>query len=474
MSFASDITFKKHQTSVVKRARCSNLLLAHDPGLGKTLSILKIFDNERKSFVLTPGPNKNRRFRMLVVCPILVISNAWIPQIEEHTFFIYSVIYNTKPKLRLEALRKDADIYLINPDQFKILSEEIREVDFNMLVIDESSCLKSNTTDMTKCTLSFAGFRSKNYKKASYVTHRYCLSGTPAPNGRHEYWGQVNFVQPELLNTNFYAFRDKFFYSINIGPGLRKWEFKKSMVREFETTIAPAVDVALNEEVQDWPESTDIYYTTPLSNKEKAAYTSMKEELVLEIGDVEVLSQYQITKLQKLRELACGFVFDIDKNVHWIVKKTAKDIALLELMDKLAGRSVVIWADFRPLYPHIRDLLKGKCEIVDKKYGDPVKVLDDFTAGRIKTIVVNPASCGHGIDGWQNVASEAIYYTDNWSWELRRQSSDRLNRIGQTNKVTNYHIVSEGTIDRVLLQATNDKRKLSDSILRHFKEGFDK
>jgi len=460
----SNIVLKHHQIVAIERAKSENLLLDHEPGLGKTLTILKIFDDKHQL-----APN----MKMMVVCPILVISNAWIPHIEKYTDFTYSVVYSTNPKERLENLRKQAEIYLINYDQFKILAEDIRTTGIEMLVIDESSKLKDNRSTITKCTLSFAGFRSKKYSKTSYIPHRYGLTGLPAPNGRAEYWGQISYVQPGLLNPNFYAFRDKFFYSVNVGPGLRKWEFKKSMAKEFETTIAPAIDVALKKDIQDWPELLDIEYTTVLSAKEQAAYTTMKEELALEIGDIEILSQYQMTKLQKLRQLACGFIFDADKNVHWIVNKTAKDFALLELIEKLAGRSIVIWADFRPLYSHIQDVLKGCCRIVDKEFDDPKKVLKDFVAGRTKTIIANPASCGHGVDGWQKVASEAIYYTDNWSWEIRKQSGDRLDRMGQNNRVTNYHIVSKNTIDPLLLKKTTDKKILSDAILRHLKEKFD-
>lgn len=451
----------QHQKDIISKAKGHNLLLAWDCGTGKTLAMLEILKSLHR-----PG------FKVLVVCPILVISNAWVDHIENFTDFTYSIVHNTKPEKRITALRADANIYLINYEQFKSLSEEIRGMNFDMLIIDESSKLKANGTAITKCSLSFAGIRSKNYPRPSIVPHRYCLSGTPSPNGRHEYWGQVNFLQPGLLHPNYFVFRDQFFYSIPIGPGLKKWEFKKSKIAEFESTIAPAVDVALKDDCLDLPEMLDVYYTTELSNKEIFAYAKMKEELVLELGDITVLSQYQITKIQKLRQLACGFVFDNEKNVHWIVDKTAKDFALLELMEKLAGRSVVIWADFRPLYSHIRDLIGGECGIVDKEYGDPKQVLKDFTAGKIKVIVANPASCGHGINQWQNVASESIYYTNNWSWELRKQTGDRLHRIGQQNKVTNYHIVSRSTVDVILLSKTTSKKDQSDAILKHLKKGI--
>jgi SNF2 family DNA or RNA helicase len=254
-----------------------------------------------------------------------------------------------------------------------------------------------------------------------------------------------------------------------MGPGMRKWVFKDHTAEEFNTTMAPAIDVVRKSDALDLPSVVDQYYNIDLSSKEAEAYRQMKEELVLEFGDTMILSQYQITKIQKLRQLACGFVFDQEHNDHWIVDKTSKDDALLELLDKLAGRSVVIWADFRPLYEHIYLLLGKKCGIIDKKFGNPDDVLRDFVSGRVKTIVANPASCGHGIDGWQDVASEAIYYTDNWSLEYKEQSAGRLDRMGQKNKVTNYHIVAKGTVDPLICQKVETKKQLSDLVLNHLR-----
>lgn len=476
-----------HQKNVIERARSTNLLLAHDPGTGKTLSILEIFRYKRRDSMRFSGvlrghiaegqyvPHSEEHFKpfnMLVICPIRCIENAWIPQIEKFTDFTYSVVYDTKPKARREKLKVEADIYLVNTAQFKILSEDIRAKNFDILVIDESSCMKNHKSAITKCILSFAGIKSKNYQKTSTVPHRYCMSGTPAPNDRDEYWAQINFVQSGLFHQNFYAFRDRFFYSIPMGPGMRKWVFKNYMADEFTTTMAPAIDVVRKADALDLPLVTDQYYNIDLSSKEAEAYRQMREELVIELGDVLVLSQFQITKIQKLRQLACGFVFDLDHKDHWIVGKyglTSKDEVLLELLEKLSGRSVVIWVDFRPLFSHLSLLLGKKCGIIDKEYGDPDEVLGKFVSRELKIIIANPASCGHGIDGWQDVASEAIYYTNNWSLEKTEQSAGRLDRMGQKNKVTNYHIVAKDTVDNLICQKVRDKKILSDMVLNHLR-----
>lgn len=492
----------QHQKAAIKRARGVNLLLAHEPGTGKTLSILEIFREKRErtsrtaviydefvsseevariakmnlsGIVLVNDPAKIKeikmgdKLKMLVVCPILCIENAWIPQIQKFTDFTYSVIYDKSPKRRLEKLHSNADIHLVNTAQFKILSNAIREQHYDMLVVDESSCMKNHKSITTKCLLSFAGIRSKNYQNPVTIPHRYCMSGTPAPNDRNEYWAQITFCQFGLFHQNFFAFRDRFFYSIPMGPGMRKWVFKNHMATEFETTMAPAIDVVRKNDALDLPGIVDQYYNVDLSKIEADKYKQMKEELVVEFGDVTVLSQYQITKIQKLRQLACGFVFDLDHKDHWVVDKTSKDEVLLEILDKLAGRSVVIWVDFRPLFLHLHLLLGKKCGIIDKAYGDPEHTLKDFASGKLKIIVANPASCGHGIDGWQNVASEAIYYTDNWSLEKTEQSSGRLDRMGQKNKVTNYHIVARDTVDSLICQKVQDKKKLSDMVLNHLR-----
>lgn len=452
------IKLMNHQIAGIKRARTTNLLLAWEPGTGKTLAALEIF---REKWV--PG------FKALVVCPILTIKNAWVGEIEKFTNFSISIVYDVKPKKRRENLRVEADIYLINKEQFKILSEEIRTKNFDMFILDESSCLKNHKSAITKCALSFAGIRSKNYQKTSVVPHRYCLSGTPAPNDRSEFWPQVTFVQPGLFHQNFFAFRDKFFYSISMGPAMRKWVFKNHTATEFETTMAPAVDVVRKADALDLPEVTEVYYNIDLSSKEMEAYRQMKETLVVEFEGVTVLSQYLITKIQKLRQLACSFIFDLDHKDHWITPKTSKDVALLELLEKLAGRSAVIWVDFRPLFSHLKELLGDRCEIMDKAYGDPEEALRKFVAEETKIIIANPASAGHGINYWQDVASEAIYYTSNWSYELRTQSSGRLDRIGQKNKVTNFHLVARDTVDSLICQKVQDKKKLSDMVLNHLR-----
>lgn len=452
------IKLMDHQIAGIKRARTTNLLLAWEPGLGKTLAALEIF---REKWV--PG------FKALVVCPILTIKNAWVDHIEKFTEFTYSIIYSVKPKKRRENLQVEADIYLINKEQFKILSEDIRVKNFDMIILDESSGIKNHKSAITKCSISFAGIRSKNYPKPTTVPHRYCLSGTPSPNGREEFWGQITFCQPGLFHTNFYPFRDRFFYSISMGPGMRKWIFKDHTATEFETTMKPAIDVVRKADALDLPPVVDQYYNIDLSSKEMAAYKQMKETLVLEFEGVMVLSQYQITKIQKLRQLACSFVFDQDHKDHWVVDKTAKDDALLELLDKLSGRSVVIWVDFRPLFSHLSLLLNEKCVILDQQYGSPEEALRKFRAEEVKIIIANPASAGHGINGWQNVASEAIYYTSNWSYELRTQSSGRLDRIGQKNKVTNFYLIAKNTVDSLICQKVESKKQLSDLVLNHLR-----
>ncbi len=100
----------------------------------------------------------------------------------------YSVVVGAE-KERIETLKKDADIYIINRENVKWLVEKSNvPFEFDMVVIDELSYFKN--------------WNSKRFKSFMQVIPRVKrivgLTGTPSPNGMMDYlhslsaftWGQ--------------------------------------------------------------------------------------------------------------------------------------------------------------------------------------------------------------------------------------------------------------------------------------------
>ena len=63
-------------------------------------------------------------------------------------------------------------------------------------------------------------------------------------------------------------------------------------------------------------------------------------------------------------------------------------------------------------------------------------------------------------------ASNVMYFSNNYSLELRQQSEDRAHRIGQKNNVTYIDLMVPGSVDEKIIKALLSKRDLANEILK--------
>ena len=76
----------------------------------------------------------------------------------------------------------------------------------------------------------------------------------------------------------------------------------------------------------------------------------------------------------------------------------------------------------------------------------------------------NPASIGRGVTLIET--SDVIYYTNSHNGEHRWQSEDRCHRLGQAAECVRYvNLVAENTVDRRIIAALQDKKKLEAVVL---------
>ena len=85
-----------------------------------------------------------------------------------------------------------------------------------------------------------------------------------------------------------------------------------------------------------------------------------------------------------------------------------------------------------------------------------MKTLSDFFVG-------NPKTGGYGLT--LTSSHTVVYYSNDYSLEVRMQSEDRAHRIGQTNKVTYVDLIAEGTIDEKIVKALNNKIDLASQVM---------
>lgn len=452
------MTLYHHQVRAAAKAKNGNLCLFHDCGTGKTRTAIEIIRHYRQG---------KKGFKVLVVCPLILIKNAWLRELAWCPELTAVSLWEPNAKKRDKLYEKKADVYLINFEQLWRNFQKIDEMKFDMIIVDESSKMKDSRSNITKALLALAGIKSKKFAAQHTIPHRYCLSGTPAPNNQLEYYSQIAFVKEEIFGRSFFAFRSMWCQpNFHFGK-FTTWDFRPELQQQFNDRMAPVVDVVRKEDALDLPPRIDCPYTFQLGSQAADHYQCLKKQLYTEIQGHTILAEHQLTKLQKLRQVACGFIYDSSKDA-WRCDSVRLDF-LCELLEKLEGQQVVIWTSFVETMGQISQQLGKSSSMVYGSQAAKQKAIDEWMSGKTQYVIQNPQSGAHGLN-YQHNACVCVYYNPDWSWELRSQSQDRIHRIGQTKPVTAYHILAENTIDELIYKATEDKRALCDAVMEHLKK----
>jgi SNF2 family DNA or RNA helicase len=456
----------KHQKAAIQRAKQGNLALFHECGTGKTLTALRIIEHWKKTL-------KKTWHSALVVCPRSIIAPAWMADAARFTPALSVVSLRGKDSAdRLRRLKEPADVYVVNFETFRTMFDALSARDFSLLIVDESSKMKSPDSQITRALLALAGVasrgKSKKFAIGKVIPYRYVLSGTPAPNDRREYWAQMNLVSPgQAFSDNYYSFRCRYFTPTPLGrTGINLWTFTQNpaLVEEFASRMAPYCDVVSKRDAVDLPSQVHLVRQVELDSAERQAYDTLHRDLAIRFANEEVLAASALVEVMKSRQLTSGFCYGSDCK-HYITG-TSKLTELLALLEEIGERPVIIWCSFRYEMSKILTDVPYSAVLTGTDQ-ERHKVITDFTQGRIRTLIANPQSAGHGLT-FTN-CSYAVYFSLTWSYELAKQSQDRIHRIGQHHKCTYYYLVAKDTIDEVIFDAVRHKKNLSENVLDYLK-----
>ena len=233
------------------------------------------------------------------------------------------------------------------------------------------------------------------------------------------------------------------------------------------------------DEALDLPEQTFLQRYITMSAKEKNIYDRIKRESFAELeSGGQISATTVLTKLLRLQQFTGGFLVADGEEKPELVSKSKLN-ALEEIVDDYvvnAGKKLVIFARFRPEIDIIGQMLKKKKLRYGEIYGD-VKLED--RGDIVKDFQTNPETmvflaqidtAGLGIT--LTAADTCVYYSVNFNYAAYSQSLARIHRIGQKNACTYIHLITEGTIDEVVLKALAKKEDLAKTVVDTWRDYF--
>ena len=419
-------------------------------GLGKTVITLTAIDELM-----------NDRFevsRVLVIAPLRVAEDTWSRESKKWDHLKHLRISKILGSAadRKAALKKDADIYVINRENVvwlvEYLEKERIKWPFDMIVIDELSSFKNNQAK-----------RFKALRKVRPLVDRIVgLTGTPAANSLMDLWAEMYLLdRGERLGRTLTAYRGNWFRPGYMnGPVVYKWEPRRGALEDITKRIA---DITVSMKAEDYltlPDKIETTVSVTLDEKALKTYKVMEQESLLELEGEEIAAMDAAAVMSKLLQLANGFIYGSDHNAVHI--HDAKLEALEEIVEA-ADSPVLVFYNFQA----DKDQILAKFKEARLLTND--KDIEDWNKGKVPILLAHPASAGFGLN-LQDGGHIMAWYGLPWSLGQYLQAVARLQRQGQKYPVMVYHIIAAGTVDEQVARSLAAKDMTQSTMINILKE----
>lgn len=404
-------------------------------------------------------------YKVLIIAPKKVAESTWTSEAAKWTQLHdlrFSLVLGSA-RDRVKALETEADVYIINRENTQWLVDYYRNKwPFDMVVIDESS--------------SFKNHQAKRFKALrmirSHINRMVELTGTPCSRSLLDLWAQVYLLDAgKRLGRTITSYRDAFFL-----PDKRSQTtiFSYAPRDGAEEVIYGAIgDICISMKSEDYLDLPELMYETipvvldPTSQK---AYKQLERDALLQISEDDLVTAGTAAVLSnKLLQLCNGAVYNENGEVTTV--HDCKIEALLETIEQLNGQHAIICYNFKHDIERLLTALRPLGLRVKVYRGKDEE--DEWNAGLIDLLLIQPASCGYGLN-LQKGGHHIIWFGLNWSLELYQQTNKRLHRQGQPHPVMIHHLAVHGGVDEDVIKALGAKADTQESLLQALKARIQK
>lgn len=375
---------------------------------------------------------------IIVMPPILQMGwYRWLQRIPG----VRVVLYRGTPKERAQIFLQGADFIIMSLPIFKLdyerISKEFAERSVG-LIVDEATSIKNSGSDNHRKVRDFSAGRPL-----------ILLTGTPTASPEDGY-AYVKLLAPEVYRNK------RIFDSVHVAErdffgSVIKWNNLDLLKKNMEINTVRL----LKAECMPWipkPIYTPMPYT--LAPEHMALYRQLVDQQVLELENGGKIDATQVAKLftccQQIVLNWSHFSGDPTK-AYAAQGYELLDEVLEELGTKYqGGRKLIVYAYYRMTVASLAEKLKP--------YG--VRVINSTVTSKqqelnkeafinnpsCRVLVIQPKSGAYGVDGLQDVCSDALFLESPTSPIEFEQAVGRLYRTGQTRPPHIRIAVAEGTI----------------------------
>ncbi len=407
-------------------------------GLGKTLQAITL--------LATIYPKEKKP--TLIVMPRGLLFNwkqevaKFAPQLSTFTFYGHQRDWKEAQKYHL---------ILTTYGVMRSGIEQLKEVDFHYIILDESQNIKNIQAQTTKAAMLLQ------------AKHRLALSGTPIENNLSELYSLFRFLNPAMFGS-LRQFNENYLQPI-------QKDNDQDAVRELRKKIYPFILRRLKKDVlKDLPQKVEQIMYVEMSAKQKKLYEERRQFYQMAIQQqiaTQGLQQSRFFIFQALNELRQ--IASIPENLsEGKITSPKRELLEEQLADTIAnGHKALIFVNYLNAIELISEQLdelgidfvsmsgstRNREVLVDRFQNEP----------NCKVFLMTLKTGGTGLN---LTAADTVFIFDPW-WNAaaENQAIDRAHRIGQRNTVMAYKFITQDTIEEKIILLQQKKKELFDSII---------
>lgn len=401
-------------------------LLAMEQGTGKTptsLNWLRIHPDKRPAVLVVPANVKLNWLREIM---------NWMYGLGERPI----LVFGQRP-----VYLRSYSLIIINYDILPYHVKNLRRLEPQVIIADEVQYVKNMGAARTKAL----------HELAYGVPHVIGLSGTPILSRPAEFWSILSIIRPDIWSN---ANKSRFHFRY-CGPRKRggDFEFKgHSNTQELHRVLTENVmyRVLKKDVLKDLPDK--VYSVIPFKMNRQIAREYQTVVDTADWSSVRMANSFAaMTKLRKI-----SWESKVKDVISWIE----------DILDR--DEKLVVFVIHHKAVDTLVKYFKSRCVKYDGR--DNIRQKEEaktrfITDERVRLFVGNIDSAGVGIDGLQGAASQVAIAEFPWVPAKIDQAADRLHRIGQKDSVNVYHLIAEGTIEELIVDVLDSKRKVVGSVL---------
>lgn len=491
-------------------------MLRMERGLGKTpTAVVDI------SAQITLG----RVTRCLYIAPLSTLDHVRSCAREFATNLEPVLIMGDRAK-RQKLLRGHGNLHIVNFEAVRILGQELLDVGYDMVVVDESYRIKDSGAQVSRIIKAVGA-------KAAW---RRCLTGMVFAESIEDAWNQFDFLSREIFPQGFYPFRARYCVTEKVevervkkafnpktgrkeivfemvgnpaqtGPAPMiadpygsdllipdpKWGAKRvpkkerlafqkvtgvKNIEEFTSRIAPYVYNAEKKEcLPELPDKTYQVLKVRMTEEQTKVYARIMRETRTEVGDHVIDHKWALSKIQKLHQVASGFVYDNDRAALHIPSAKFEELTEVLATSLKDADKAVIFTAFKAEPAMVADAVRAMTRpievfVLPENPRDRQPAIDRWTAWNMcpAVFIANVASGGVGLN--LQAAHTAIFFSNDYKLEGREQAEDRVHRMGSEvhHKINIIDLVTENTVDEDILEALTKKKSVVDIFLERLRK----